>query len=104
MFDSMFPYFLKSLCKVILTRKWFICITVVSTACHNRCERTALKVLHKYDIIIKHISKQIADVVINIRPKDSIIQNIFIAHSYIKKYLESEKLGIFKSFHSNSTT
>lgn len=61
-------------------------MTVVSTVCHNRWETTTLKVLYKYDIgIIKHVSKQIADVVINLRQKDSTIQSTFNTHSYIKR-------------------
>ena len=39
---------------------WFICMTFVSTACHNRCESRTLKLLYKYNItIIKYISKHI---------------------------------------------
>lgn len=46
-------------------------MVVVSTACHKRRESTTLDVLCKYDIIsTKYRSKQIADVVINLRPKN----------------------------------
>lgn len=61
-------------------------MTFVSTVCHNRCESTTLKVLYKHNIIIiKHINKQITDVVINLRSKDSTIQSTFRMHSYIKR-------------------
>lgn len=61
-------------------------MAVGSTVCHNGCESATLKLLYKYVfIIIKHVSKQTADVVINLRPKDSIIQSTFRTHSYTKR-------------------
>lgn len=61
-------------------------MVVVITACHKRRESTTLEVLCKYDIIsTKYRSKQIADVVINLRPKKFTIQSTFRKHSYIKR-------------------